>query len=199
MVLPDLARFSEGKSKLLLPEAKKSAHPSFPALEEGCIIHYHADKKFHASEVFQQMTQEIENIFYAHEFETGNIRRWFLTHLLSEMLFDRVLIKKSPEILESFYKDLQQVSPAVVASYLSACGRAGTERFTLSFKRFAESQFLFSYREDDGFLISLNRTMQKAAQPPAEGAIAEMLLEMFPEMEARLMTYEAELEKIMSQ
>lgn len=197
LLLPDLARFSEGKKKLELQEENPLLHEKeIEELNAGCAAHYHTDALFHSAATFDNMVGEIKTIFRQHNFSPPGFRIWFVTHILAELVFDRVLIRKYPGDVDRFYALLSQCNTPLVCKYLLACDRSNTDRFARYFEGFTSSQFLRKYVDDHEFVFALNRTMAKVDQPPIEDDTLLTFIKMLPEMETAMERHEKAIERI---
>jgi len=179
-ILPDIARFSEGKKKLWIPQ---NSEIILNQIQKGCDLHYAADHYFHQSVFFIEAEIFIKNLFQKNEIEHAKIRKWFLVHILIEIMIDRVLIKKHPKILDTFYADFNAVDLKFILMYLEKCERKGLEKFADFFQKFVDSKFMFSYTTEEGVLASLDRILQKTKQEKMPKNYVEKLMAVFPEIE----------------
>jgi len=165
LILPDWSRSAEGKRKLEW-ERKRSDYLPFMALWEGCQKHYEADSWFHDCAYFVEMTAQIEKDL-ANLQEKGLLqeqRKWFLAHILSEVLLDRLIIERHPKALDAFYHDLKQVPFIDIELFLLESGKENMGRFPQAHAGFMSSEFLHHYKSDEGLTESLNRVVQRTNQ-----------------------------------
>ncbi len=114
LILPDLARGFVKSFKATLPEPNLELQ----ALHAGCLQHYQADKIFHSSDFFKWGTQIcIEELKQA-KFHELVERRWFIGHVLFEMMLDRVLVQHKKQVLFDFYEQLLRVDDDVLKVFL---------------------------------------------------------------------------------
>lgn len=162
LILPDFSRSAEGRRKLLLEKAPPSAE--FSSLKNGCLNHYECDEWFHESSFFKQACSFLEE-----ELKTislGSQKKWFLAHILAEMLLDRMIIDRFPDELDSFYRDLNHVDWAKIETFLMHCGKSNFDRFHRHQEAFREHKYLYYYKEDQGLIESLDRVSRRTGQEP---------------------------------
>lgn len=166
LILPDWSRSAEGKRKLEWDSSTE--HKPFMALWEGCKKHYEADGWFHDCQYFIESTALIEKDLALLQ-EDGLLltqRKWFLAHILSEVLLDRLIMEKHPLALDIFYKDLNAVPFTDIESFLLQAGKDNMGRFPQGHAGFLSSEFLRFYSSYDGLTESLNRVVQRTKQLP---------------------------------
>lgn len=154
LVLPDFVR---NFAKTKLKASALVANEEHAMLSIGTEKHFKRDHVFHGSAWFkeaeEQLNRRLQPLFKAQDIA----RYWFAAHLLAEMMVDRILMKRHPEILDSFYKDLVDADYGTVHSFLEMNGVADVDRFKDRFVRFTESQYLRQYEHNTALVYSLNR------------------------------------------
>jgi hypothetical protein len=129
----------------------------YQELASGTQKHFTRDQLFHSSQFFQQSESNLNAIFKP-IFESQNIARyWFASHIFSEMMIDRVLMKKHPEMLDQFYFDLTATQIDEITAFISSRGIEDIGTFSSRISRFNESQFLRQYVHNPALIYSLNR------------------------------------------
>lgn len=185
--MPDFARVAEGAKRIQIglefhPVEQQLLHQ----LHLGSKQHYQSDAVFHNSEFFKKNTHLLDELFTRHDFPRQNQRIWFLSHILFELLIDRVLIQQYPQMLQDFYTSLHKTDLEVVVAYLQYSKKDGAGQFTKFWKGFIESQYMQYYVLDDKFLYSINRILQGAKQPPLTNEQETILVAIVKEMEVEL-------------
>ncbi|MFY8020451.1 MAG: hypothetical protein ACOVP1_04610 [Bacteroidia bacterium] len=161
LILPDLARGLVKKYHEIGEEYPSAYHE----LLAGCYSHLEDDKKFHASHFFEKGTRVcLEAIKMSNDLQQIN-RKWFLGHILFEMLMDRLLVKHYPRIGKQFYADLHHVDPEVLGGFLELQGVKETERMLRMFHYFKQSAYILNYTDNNLFGYSLSRVMMRAGLP----------------------------------
>lgn len=165
LLLPDWSRSAEGKRKLDWSKKSKN-NKQFEALWEGCQKHYEADSWFHDCDYFVEITEKLETDLTKLQSEGLFLeqRKWFLAHILAEVLLDRLIIDKHPKALDAFYRDLNLVPFAHIKSFLLEAGKDGMGRFEQGHAAFLNSEFLRYYATFGGLTESLNRVVQRTKQ-----------------------------------
>lgn len=189
LVMPDFARVAEGAKRIRIalefhPVEQELLHQ----LHLGSKQHYQSDAIFHNSEFFKVNTRLLDELFTKNNFPRQNQRIWFLSHILFELLIDRVLIQQYPQMLKDFYTSLHQTELEVVVQYLQYSQKDGTGRFTKFWKGFIEAQYMQYYVLDDKFIYSLNRILESAKQSHLTKEQETILVDIIEEMEVELKT-----------
>lgn len=157
LLLPDVTR--KKVSKFLL-------HPDYNetglAFYEGCKKHYAADKHFHASGFFKNILEQSNNIINQSNFDDTLNRKWFLAHILSELMLDRILVREYPQKLSQFYDSLQAIDDNELQLFLNLNGLSETGSFFDFFNHFRKVQYIYYYTDNNKFVYSLNRIMIQA-------------------------------------
>jgi hypothetical protein len=93
--------------------------------------------------------------------ETVN-RRWFMGHVLFEMLLDRLLINHQPQVGIDFYADLQELRLNDMQQFVSFHQHNDYDRFLRFFEHFRSVAYIQNYPDNNLFAFSLSRIMKKA-------------------------------------
>lgn len=164
VVFPDLLRgFNQKLRRQVFPDIPDL--PEEKALKAGILRHYQVDKIFHNLEVFEQLNAEVLNLVATHT--QIRHRAWYLSHILPEMLIDKVLQQRNTGITASFYADLRKVDEQVVINYLSRLGRANVAtEFFGNFNKFIEVKYLYLYADDEKFARAALNAFSRACGVP---------------------------------
>lgn len=157
---------------LLLPDVSRQWIKSFrepkpgftPAQEQlhlGCLKHYEADKRFHGSSFFHDYYQLLNAEVTHCGLSDETLRKWFISHVMLEMLIDRVLIRAYPQLLADFYRSLELAGDGMLRSFLKMYGMEDDDTFFSFFDHFRKVQYLYFYTDNNKFLYSLNRIMMR--------------------------------------
>jgi len=155
LVLPDLVK---SFCKTHLKPSEPLVHPSLNNLNQGSIVHLNADKLFHNSFYFTTCEKHLSEIA---DTKAQWPRKWFLNHLLCEILLDRIIIDQYPNIVEQFYKDLKSVNTEQVALYLKKTGVNNPQNFNEGLDRFVSAQFIFDYINNEKIILALSRVYRR--------------------------------------
>lgn len=156
LFLPDFARnvargFDNEVYGLTLPEIQ---------LQLGCKAHLKADKLFHPSVFFKKYSDIINHELQQFEPLAHINRKWFLAHILMEMMIDRLLVKFFPTVCHSFYHDLNQIDTKILHQFVLRFSNKSIEPFIKQFDHFCEVRYLFGYAVDDSFVYSVARVFK---------------------------------------
>jgi hypothetical protein len=161
LVFPDLSRgFVTHPGKLPIDN-----YGSLSMLALGCQQHFQADKIFHGSEFFKWGTEICIEILKKAKFQDQVERRWFIGHVLFEMLLDRILIRHKSQVGKDFYHDLNSVDVQNILAFIQLHSNKEPERFIRFFEHFRKAAYIRNYPDNNLFAFSLSRIMMKAGLP----------------------------------
>lgn len=155
LVMPDMVRTF---CKVHLKPQKNFIRPALSALNKGCIVHLEADKKFHNSVTFQKICDQLAIMLDA---EAGWPRKWFLNHLLTEILIDRVLMDRHENLCSDFYTQLQNTDQSQLTLFLKLSGIPNYQNFASGFERFVNLKFISDYEHNEKIILALNRVYMR--------------------------------------
>ena len=181
LILPDWSRSAKGRRKLEWMAKHDLAYKE-EALWMGCQKHYEADHWFHECAYFSETTHSIEKDL-AHVQGQGlfnSQRKWFLAHLLAEMLLDRLIMDRHTTALDQFYADLRKVPYDDLEGFLLQAGKEDMGRFPQAHKGFIESEFIRYYSSDKGLAESLSRVVQRTGQAALSAEEIQILSRLMP-------------------
>lgn len=161
LILPDITR---GQVKTFKP-IKTALNNYQNEIIKGCHTHYAADKKFHASTLFDDLVKSASLHLNQAEFKEPVNRKWFMAHIMAELMLDRLLIETHQPLLDSFYSHLATVDSDELAIVLQTYEIADNKRFFDFFDHFRTVQYLYHYIDNNKFVYSLNRILMKAGIP----------------------------------
>lgn len=161
LVFPDLSRgFVSAAGKKDLP-----LHPHLDPLVLGCRKHYEADKIFHACTFFEEGSHLCVEVLKKARFETEVPRRWFIGHILFELLLDRILVRHQPQVCIDFYNDLNALNREDLKEFIGLHAHKDQERFLKFFEHFCKAAYIRNYPDNNLFAFSLSRIILKAGLP----------------------------------
>ena len=161
LIFPDLARgFVKKPGNLTL-----ESYAHLEDFAKGCQQHYAADKIFHASAFFHWGTQQCTQMVKAAQFESEVQRRWFIGHILFELLLDRILVRHQPKVAIDFYENLQKLEQNHLQEFISLHDHKEKDRFLRFFEHFRIASYIKNYTDNNLFAYSLSRIMMKAGLP----------------------------------
>ncbi|MBC7383553.1 MAG: hypothetical protein H7296_11290 [Bacteroidia bacterium] len=162
LILPDLGRsFVKTFKEVLI----NPADLNLCAISNGCLQHYEADKLFHGSEFFKWgtliCTEELKDLHFNNVVE----KRWFIGHILFEMLLDRLLVRHQPQVLTDFYDQIQLADLNQIKEFFILSKVNRKEKLLQYFNHFRKVQYIRSYIDTNLFVYSLSRVLIRAGLP----------------------------------
>lgn len=161
LILPDLARGSIKKYK----ELNGDYSINHEHMLNGCFTHLEDDKKFHSSHFFETGTAICIDAIKSNSDLKNIERKWFLGHILFEMMMDRLLIRHYQGIGKQFYADLNLIDISELDGFFKNQGLLETERLCRMFHHFREAGYILNYTDNNLFGYSLTRVMMRAGLP----------------------------------
>lgn len=159
LVLPDFVRNFLPKQRIVTSQLQWNL-PSHNSLKEGVEKHFYRDEVFHVCDYFKSKDKEVL-VYLNPIFKSLGLNRTFLaSHVLVELLIDRVLIKENQNRLKLFYEELIATDKSLIAEFLLLNGYSNTERFFEVLQRFLELQYLFMYLDDEKIIYSLSKVFE---------------------------------------
>lgn len=157
-VLPDLLRVSNPSLKIFgSRNLLADSSPQEMAIRDGILNHFKTDRLFHDLPVFrihvERLKKSLKTVFEDHR----GTRLFFLSHILVEMILDRIILKEDLILGENFYHDLKMLDEQWVHTSMAGFQKYDGRQFSYHLKRFIESEYLFSYREDEALFYAVNR------------------------------------------
>jgi hypothetical protein len=186
LILPDVSK--KWIKTFKTPQPPPSFLPEQLQLLQGCLQHYESDKQFHSSSFFEHYQQTVNTHLKTKPFSADVTRKWFIAHILTELLIDRRIVVAEPKLVDSFYDSLNRVDNNVLAEFLQYYGMAETAEFFKLFDHFRSVQYIYYYADNNKFIYSLNRIMMRVGIKELSDTDAGLLLEAVLEIEAEHMS-----------
>lgn len=153
---------------------------------QGFQQHLKADALFHNTEFFTGQTKNIRFVLERTGLVQPGLRLFFVAHVLLEILLDRIIIKKYPEIPDRFYNDLDVIGEDTVSSFFANMDSQVPDRLFRMLARFKEHRYLYSYVDDERLFFALNRIMERGGQIPYPDSVLPVFSMAVAEMESTL-------------
>jgi hypothetical protein len=166
-------------------------------LLKGVLHHFYTDRVFHDSDFFQQERNHILPYLQALFQHQPEQRYFFLTHILVEFYLDRVIQLEEEGLVEEFYEQFHQTNFEQSAQWLSQFTGKPFDSLITHLEVFRDRKYLHAYRQEDGFLYALNRTVKRtgiqsleslsasrfhSVMKPYESGLQKRIALLFPEM-----------------
>jgi hypothetical protein len=163
-------------------------------LKEGIGLHYYGDKKFHGSEFFEEARHGIKLILEQSGLDKEKFRFSFLSHLLLEMMIDRILIKDNPALGLEFYDSLDLCNLDLLVRF--AINNSGVDEGCRELiSGFRQHRFILHYTNDEGLAYSLSRITRRVGISFSDAELKMMMLK-FPEIESYIISKWKGLEEL---
>jgi hypothetical protein len=161
LILPDLARKWVRNFRTIAP-----GHNSFfNSLTAGCLRHYEADQVFHRSSFFGELNTSALEIIKSMDEANLVQRKWFIAHVVVEMMLDRAILKTEPAVADDFYASLDRLPLGEVGSFMQLHGCHDPVPFLRAFRHFIHAQYIRHYTDNNSLMYSLGKIMQRAGLP----------------------------------
>ncbi len=180
LFLPDVARGFVSSFRAPLPENTLSSIQEFWT---GCQAHYRADKIFHSSSLFKTLLDTTNQLVNSAAFSNELNRKWFLAHIMSELMLDRILIKADSRYLDMFYDSLLSIRDHELVDFLKIYHIQNEEVFLEHFNNFRKVKYIYYYTDNNKFVYSLNRIMIRAGVGAMSEQDQQVLLSLVDKLE----------------
>lgn len=185
LILPDITK---AWIKKIDPTKLPSPSPIQSELLKGSLQHYHSDKLFHGSAFFEKY-QELINLKLKNIPLSGDVtRKWFIAHVLTELLIDRQIVKTHKTYADDFYDSLDQVDDRELSLFLGYFGMADSGDFLKFLNHFRNARYIYYYADNNKFLYSLGRIMMRVGIKELGEKDGRVLLEAILEIEQLYMS-----------
>lgn len=181
LILPDITKRWVKSYKHLLPfENHTYTHQQ---LLKGVVQHYEADRLFHSSSYFNRYLKLFTASINATPFDKEVSRKWFIAHIALELMIDRMLVKSHPESVDSFYRSLISTELEEIDRFMKLAGSDQNAQFFEFYRHFTGVKYIYYYPDNNKFIYSLNRIMERAGVPPLDEENADRLLDVLLTLE----------------
>lgn len=154
------------------------------ALLAGCMQHYKSDKLFHGSSFFKKYHELVNGYLKAVPFSENVTRKWFIAHVLTELLIDRTFVKTFNDYVDAFYASLNGIDDQELSGFLRHYGMTDTTGFFTFFNHFRSVQYIYYYADTNKFLYSLSRIMLRVGLKEMNESDSGLMREAVLELEA---------------
>jgi hypothetical protein len=156
LILPDIYRgFSRIYNLHLRHALPKDAIGL--ALQKGILRHYQGDGAFHNGLSFHSACEMVEAESKAIQ-GFSLPRLFFLSHILVELLFDKMIITYQPEMVDGLYDKLQQIAPENVLKYFTDSGLEDVDQqFPEHYQQFLVNRYVLRLKNNENIYPALER------------------------------------------
>jgi hypothetical protein len=193
LVLPDLARAHIPKLRINPYRNIEFTTEEIGAINRGCNRHFESDRKFHNWATFVRLSQEaIDQIRESGDKDLD--RDYFISHILVEILLDKILLEQNPNLAEEFYTMINSVEMDWILKYLRYSGLQDDELFKGNHRRFMKATFLKKYTSIENAISMLEQVAIRASLKEFTEGQKSLLTEISEVIEPQLKRSIGELE-----
>lgn len=159
---PDLISTFDRSKRLKASQLHRLQASSIPpgklSFHRGVMRHFEVDRVFHSSDFFKRetvlLTRKLQKTFGKERVP----RAFFVSHILLELILDRILINQHSALLYSFYRHFEHREVKDLVALTEWIMQQPLPGYDAFLKRFSEKQFLYHYAHWD-FLINVTRSI----------------------------------------
>ncbi|MEY2923470.1 MAG: hypothetical protein RLZZ337_10 [Bacteroidota bacterium] len=185
LILPDLAR--SHISKLRINPYRNIEFTTFEitSINDGCNKHFASDRKFHNWMTFVDLTTRATDMIRESGDKDIN-RDYFITHILVELLLDKILVDKNPSLPDDFYEMVASVEMDWILKYMRYAGLQDDELWKGQHRRFMKAGFLRNYTSIENVVNAVEQVSVKTGLLEMNDAQKELLIEICETIEPEL-------------
>jgi hypothetical protein len=150
------------------------ADPVTAAVAGGVLDHLNKDARFHNTRAFAELSWQLTVTARDALQDQYGFRPSFLGHLLVEIFLDAALVQENPQLLERYYRVLEEIEPAKVQDAVNRMAPRRTDRLAIMIAEFRRQMVLWDYLQDDKLLMRLNQVMRRVKLPPLPDDFADV-------------------------
>lgn len=132
-------------------------------LIQSALIHIKLDSFFHKSDFFKKQIILISNSYK--KFSCGQVFAFYYSHILLEILIDKVILNIEPEIANDFYKLHKRFDFLKIVDLFKDLKNFNREKFLDFVNLIANSSFLNDYKENKNIIVALKRVTTRIGLP----------------------------------
>ena len=144
LILPDLARSHIAKLRINPYKNITFTTKEIASMNDGCNKHFASDRKFHNWMSFVELTNKASDMIRESGDKDIN-RDYFITHIMVEILLDKILLDQNPTLADDFYAMIDSVEMDWILKFMRYAGLQDDELWKGQHKRFMKAAFLKSY------------------------------------------------------
>jgi hypothetical protein len=144
LILPDLARSHIAKLRINPYKNITFTTKEIASMNDGCNKHFASDRKFHNWMTFVDLTNKATDMIRESGDKDIN-RDYFITHIMVEILLDKILLDQNSTLADDFYAMIDSVEMDWILKFMRYAGLQDDELWKGQHKRFMKAAFLKSY------------------------------------------------------
>lgn len=185
LVLPDLARHHISKLRINPYKNIEFTTEEIGSINRGCNRHFESDRKFHNWAVFVNLSQQAIDLI-RESGEKDLDRDYFISHILIEMMLDKILLDQNPGLADEFYEMIKKVEMDWILKYLRYSGLQDDELFKGQHRRFMKAAFLKNYTSIENVVDMVGQVAVRTGLEPFTEEQKELLVEICQTLEPQL-------------
>lgn len=185
LILPDLARSHISKLRINPYKNIEFTTHEIASINKGCNKHFASDRKFHNWMTFVDLTTRATDMIRESGDKDIN-RDYFITHILVEVLLDKILVEKNPELPDEFYKMIESVDQDWVLKYMRYAGLQDDELWKAQHRKFMKAGFLRNYTSIENVVAAVEQVAIKTGLVELNDDQRELLVEICETIEPDL-------------
>lgn len=130
-------------------------------LLDGVNRHFHADAVFHTSNFFHRETKWLSKQLERRLPENAVPRKYFIAHILLELILDKALIQDHPGLLEDYYRHFDDSPSEQVRLSTQKVSQHDLPNYERFLAKFRENRYLYHYQRWDHIVFVLKKIMEK--------------------------------------
>ncbi len=185
LILPDLARSYISKLRINPYRNIEFTTHEIASINNGCNKHFASDRKFHNWMVFVDLTTRATDMIRENGDKDIN-RDYFITHILVEVLLDKVLVDKNPSLPDDFYAMIESVEQEWVLKYMRYAGLQDDELWKGMHRRFMKAAFMRNYTSIENVVNAVEQVAIKTGLVELNQDQRDLLIEICETIEPEL-------------
>jgi hypothetical protein len=180
-------RIKAGQVDHLNTEARANGDPQFLA---GLARHFHADRVFHSSPLFATETQEFSALL-ERTYQGQNVpRKYFISHIMLELLLDKVLIRHDTTLLDDYYRHFESLAPFhAIRKDTEIVSGHPLPNYESFLAKFVENKYLYHYTNNDHLIYILRRLLRRVHIDDNKFLDDPRFLQLMDQLEVRIEGY----------
>lgn len=151
-------RLKENRLPLLM---ENEATPEEVSFYNGVLRHFEVDALFHSSPFFHEETARISQLMRQTFPGFGFHRLFFVSHVLFELLLDKILIDQHPDLLPAYFSYFEQQKPAYISQLTQWVTRTEIPGYEKYYEKFVQRKHLYLYSDWKYVIYVLKRILQR--------------------------------------
>ena len=168
---PDLVSIYDRKARIKLnglPADHEVLDPRKKDLLIGVRSHIEADKSFHSAPYFFEETTLLSGMLKEVIHPVEIKRTFFIAHILFELIIDKILVQKYPELLTEYYEHMENPLIEEIDAFTGWLLKQDLPGYGTFFDRFVKRRYLEDYTEWKNIIYVLKRVMGRVNLDMAE-------------------------------